>query len=264
MSQYRCSHSKLDTWSKCGEAYRFRYLERVPTATTVGMVLGRAADAAISLNLQAKIETGELLPEEQVEQEARDAVLREWAGIDQGQLDNPDAAYWSSRDRAAAAATLHAKTWGQEMEPTHVQRAVSADLYEIAELPVRWTGYIDIQEAGAVRDTKTSKRSPGQGAADHSLQLTGYALAVQAMDGEPPKEVSLDYLVVSKAATRALRLSSSRGVQDYGPLLERVRAWLSGLEAGVFVPAKADAWWCSQKWCPYWDMCRYATKGVKR
>ena len=143
------------------------------------------------------------------------------------------------------------------IQPTHVQREVRVALPgESVEL----LGYIDVQEGmTAIRDTKTSAKTPPANAADKSDQLTIYAMMSHVIDGAIPDRLVLDYLVDTKMPEYK-PFVSTRTVDDFNPLLRRIEAVLMALEKGVFIPAQETDWGCSPRWCGYWETCQYTKK----
>ena len=122
-----------------------------------------------------------------------------------------------------------------------------------------------------VRDTKTSGKSPSKsfmdgsataGIADDSDQLTGYALASQVIDGKLPDLMVLDYLVRTPARhdLKYVPTKTVRTMDDVQVFLNRFANAVQAYRTGIFVPAKADWWGCSEKWCAYWSMCPYAKR----
>lgn len=135
-----------------------------------------------------------------------------------------------------------------------------------------------------VRDTKTSVKSPAKDVADHSLQLAAYSLASFTLDcdkcghehphnvcdtcgcdqfaGKLPDLGVLDYLVQTPAQQkRYIRSVQTKPKQsDINCFLERLDNWVLAEHAGIFVPAKTDDWRCSERWCGFWGVCRYAKR----
>jgi hypothetical protein len=131
----------------------------------------------------------------------------------------------------------------------------------------------DPNEAGdlVLRDTKTSGKSPTKslmdgnkypGIADDSDQLTTYAMASLVLDGKLPDLMALDYLVYTPARhdTKYVVTKTTRNMEDINVFLNRFANAVHAYRRGIFVPAKADWWGCSQKYCGYWDMCPYSKK----
>src|SRR5258707_8889061 len=76
---------------------------------------------------------------------------------------------------AADLAYVHWRHVAPNIHPTHVAREFVLD---IDGSDIQLAGTIDVQEAGKIRDTKTSKKSPSQDEAFRSPQLTMYSMAV--------------------------------------------------------------------------------------
>ncbi len=122
-----------------------------------------------------------------------------------------------------------------------------------------------------IRDTKTSGKSPTKslmdgsdspGIADDSDQLTTYAMASYVMDGRLPDEMVLDYLVYTpkRHDTKHVVTRTKRDLDDINVFLNRFSNAVYALRKGIFVPAKADWWGCSEQYCGYWSMCPFAKR----
>jgi len=109
----------------------------------------------------------------------------------------------------------------------------------------------------AIRDTKTSKKSPSDHMAHDSHQLTAYSLASVVVDGKLPNALKLDYLVDLKRETKTVTLTSGRDMKDVENYLNRIVAAVQSIRSGIFVPAPNTAWWCSDKYCGYHATCPF-------
>jgi len=260
----RLSATSLQMLFRCGVQYAFRYIKGIVKPPGWALIVGKSVDEAVTRNLAEKIAKGTLLPKDAVLDIARDAVDHNWT--DDVRLEPDQEAAWSKLQAKAEAidtsvmlAGLHHEKAAPRIEPTHVQRKWELDV-EGADLTL--SGVIDIQEgARAIRDTKTSKKSPQPTDAHTSVQLSMYAMAVWKEDGELPKEVALDYLVHTKEP-KLVQIVSSRSPQDFDHLVQRIAAASEAIRRGVFVPAPLDSWWCSERWCGYWSECPYARRPV--
>lgn len=270
MNEIRLSVSGLNMLCRCGEQFRFRYIDGVKAPPGWSLIVGSGTDESVNQDLLNKINTGVLLPDEAIADVARDAVVRRW-DEEEVKLDDDLAEMGQAAARAYAidtavlCASLHHREAAPKIAPTHVQRYWRL---EVTGTPIVLSGVIDVQEGSrAIRDTKTSKKSPSPGEADNNLQLTTYALAVRQIDGAAPEKVCLDYCVHTKAP-KLVQLESKREDADYEHLLQRIWAAQQAIEKGAFMPAPLDAWYCSARFCGYWDRCRYArrplTIGVAR
>ncbi len=255
--------SALNTLQTCGEQFRLRYLERIPSPPSPSMLIGTGVDVGVTSNLRSVIDTGVPLPKEQVLDSASDAVNAAWDegvhlleeledGLTEGE------AKGMAVDSAVRLSRLHYDEHAPTLRPTHVQESWTL---EVAGLPVDLVGTMDIREGlDSIRDTKTKKATPPANQADISLQLTMYAMAVYAAHKVLPGQVALDYLVRTKTPKLAVRVST-RTREDFQPLIDRIGAATRAMESGIFMPANPDDWHCSAKYCAYFSgICRYAAK----
>lgn len=261
--------SGLNLLSRCGVAFENRYIKRLPSTTSPSLVIGTAVHRAQAEDLGTKMNTGALLPDSDVADIARDAAREEWA-LGEVRLDEQDRddGYAGTRDEAVDAsvgmASFYHAAAAPKVTPVAVERGWVLDV-EGAAMPIQVAGRIDLQTAeGAIRDTKTSAKSPIKSAAHESIQLTMYSLALLKHDGALPTSVGLDYVVRTpkRHDIKLVQLESTRSMEDLPPLLERVASAAKIIKAGLFTPADPSAWWCSKKFCSYWELCPYAVHPV--
>lgn len=260
----------LESLAMCGIAYERRYVRGEKVPPSASSVRGTAVHRSVDRNLRNKLESAAPIPLEQARDEARDSVVREWEnGV---RLTEEDREEGLDRDKvvdtSVALAGLHHGKVAPMIQPAHVARKFVLD---VDGLDIQLVGEIDIQtvaragrKVGRIRDTKTRAKSPNKSEVDESLQLSGYALAVKALDGELPESVGLDVLVRTPARgdLKFVPLDSIRGPEHLDPVLARLEHMAMIMKSGVFTPAPIGAWWCSRKFCPYHDTCRFAARPV--
>lgn len=243
------SPSQLAMFARCGQQYRYRYLEGLVRPPGVALLVGRAVDESVTANLEARILGGEALAEQDAEAVAADAIAVAFSEeVDTGGIAKAQAAA-TSCDQATALALLHHRRVAPKLRPIGVQERV-----EYAVRPgLALMGFIDVREVGRIRDTKTTTKAPPRGIAERSVQLTVYAAAAGVT------EVALDYLIAKKVP-EAESITARRGPEDLEPVLARAEALVIARETGSFAPADPESWWCSKSWCGYWDRCPYAVR----
>lgn len=257
--------SGLNLLSRCGIAFQNRYLLGKRTSTSISAAVGLAVDAAANQNLRSKMDNGKLLPVEQVKELANDALKIEWEkGVEASGEDTEEgisASRGDATDMAVDLAEFHHNRLAPTLDPIHIQRAWTLN---VAGIGMQIAGTIDVQESDAIRDLKTSAKSPQKTVADSSIQLTMYALAVERHDGMIPAKLVLDYTVRTPARKelKLIQLETRRDISSFNPLLERIAAADRTIQSGIFSPADPGAWWCSAKWCSYHSTCPYAVKPV--
>ena len=242
--------------------YKFRYEDGLKIPPGVAAYVGTGTHASVEANLTKKKDTGELLPIEEVLTIAADSIRAEWQGEPPRLTDDErgvgeKAIQGRAVDMAISLAGLHHAAFAPKITPIHVERPWKL---ELEGFPFDLAGRLDVQEAHAVRDTKTKGKSPSADAAHRSVQLTAYSLAVKTIDGVNPKELSLDFLVKTKTP-KPVRVVSSRSDADYKVFLLQVEAMAKVIEAGAYYPTDSDNWICSKKWCGYFEStCPYGAR----
>lgn len=231
---------------------------------SVETVLGEAKDKTVAL---AGLHHDEAAPKIQAKRTQRkfsinmDAFLRDRAKELHTAAETVQDGYTAKR--------LHAQA--RAMNAT---ARVGLDFAGEQDIVEEYNGQLAFEGQGAqlvIRDTKTSGKSPLKsimdgsdkpGIADDSDQLTGYALASHVIDGKLPDLMVLDYLVRTPARhdLKYIPTKTTRDMSDVQVFLNRFANAVQAYKTGVFVPAKADWWGCSEKWCAYWSMCPYAKR----
>ena len=263
------SCSGLQTCCRCPEAYRRKYIEKEPRVSNGRMAIGRAVHAIIAKRFELLIAENGKEPElESLMSAVADEVAAEYAQPDM------DGADLISEGQAAEEAQDYISAHVSEQAHDYVPLAVEEKFY--IDLGNGWDfmGVIDLiagDEAGAglnVTDFKTARRTPTSWIEHESIQLTGYAAA--AMEGTDLKEVEvrLDHLIrkggkkKTPTMVRDLRVSH-RGAPDIAAFIERVRAVISLIESGNFMPAEQGSWQCSASYCEFYSTCKYVN-GARR
>lgn len=257
------SITQINMLNACGQQYYFRYLLGKKIPPGISLVVGKTVDDSVNKNLQSKIDTGELMPVEQVLDIAHDQFEANWHkdGIlfTPEEAENPKKAKGEATDKTIRLATLHAKEMAPAIQPKEVQRRM---LVHLEGYPVDLLGFIDIQEEDATRDTKTASKSPAANMADVSDQLTFYAMANYAVDNRIPSQLVLDCLIDNKVP-KAVSLVTTRTEDDFEPMLRRIENAVMAIEKGVFLPCRQDDWHCSRRFCGYFNICPYSRKTIK-
>lgn len=247
------SVSQLGLLARCGEAYRFRYVEGIKSPPGVALVIGKGTHAAIESDLTNKMTWGELLPDDSIADYAADAARKAWEDEEPvAQEGDPDKG--GAVDQAVSLAQLHHKQVAPAIEPIALERGF---LLEMPGFGFDLKGYVDIEEEGRIRDVKTASKAPPSDAADVSDQLSAYHLEAATRGADPI--VQLDYLVKTKVP-KVITLTSRRTPEDHARFLQRMEAAARVIEAGAFYPTGADSWACSERFCGYWNRCRWGSR----
>ena len=127
----------------------------------------------------------------------------------------------------------------------------------VTERRVRVAGLDEMEEV--VNDLKTSDRSPQEDAAERSQQLPLYALIRTAETGKVPDKLRLRTLVQTRTGKVShVEQTTATTRENLDAVAARLSAAMDSVRRGSFVPANPDSWWCSQKYCQFWNDCRFA------
>lgn len=239
------SVSQIRTYLKCPRQYEYRYIHGLRTPVTSSLLLGRSFHKAIETANRAKLEVGEILSVEDVQDTFSEAWDREKAevewedGEDQGQL----------KDAGLAVTTHYYEEVGQKLRPMMIEQGTTVD---VDGIPVKVV--IDLVETdGRIRDFKTAKRTPQKDEADRSIQLSTYAMAYREMTGERESGAQLDYTVNLKSGPKITHLETQ--IDD--SRIERTKTLIKGvaqaISSGMFYPVE-ESFSCS--FCPFRDLCK--------
>lgn len=240
---------------RCGEQYRRRYLEGEKIPPGAALVKGGAVHKAAEVNFTQKITTHEDLPSADLEEAAAGHVDSTIAG--EGLMLAPGEESQGMAkvrghivDRAVVLTRMFRERVAPAVQPVLVERFVRI---ELPGRPFDLNGRLDlVDDKDVIHDIKTATRRKNQDEVDRSDQLTYYYAAAAKETGRHAAGVALDVLI-DKARPEVQHLTSTRGENDKRVFLNRLNAMAGGVAAGVFPPAPLGSWWCSPKWCGYFN-----------
>lgn len=256
-------------FTKCGEKWRRRYLDKDRTPTSVAAMRGRAIHSAAEFNFVQKINSREDLPEREVVAYA----VNEFDEARKGQFslsadereEGAAKVIGRATDEVVTQTEAHIRYQAPDYQPIEVEHEFSIPIAEDVDL----VGKIDVVAESETRrdhivDFKSSGRAKSQTEIVTSPQLTVYSAAWARHTGELPT-CGFDQLVSRSKGIERIRVDTTRGARDFAALEARINAMLGAIRAGVFLPADpVSDWWCSGKWCPYHSTCPYAQASNER
>ena len=249
----------MNMLSRCGAQFEM-YMALGPRPPRAAMIEGSATHDGIEANLRRKIETGELLHEDEVLDLTRDAII---SRIDrEGLTLSPDEAdvgikkiVGGMQDMAVSLVKVHHHDAAPLIEPVNVERSWELDISGTAH---KLAGRIDIETTTGIRDTKTTKIAPSQDKADTSDQLTMYGMAKTVLDGGKIDDLTFDLDYLHKLKTPLYKPFTTRRTEaDVQALLMKISQAFKVIDSGMFMPTSRENWWCSPQWCGYYDVCPY-------
>jgi len=229
------------------------------------MIGGSGTHKGCQWDFDRKIQTGALMPVEELVDVTRDAVNNIWDERGVRLLpDEREEGEKNVRGRTVDSAIRLVTQYHEDVAPSIVPARVERPwVLHLEGYPFDLAGQIDLDEeisddlpTGRIRDWKTRKVSPVSGSADSSIQLSVYAMAKKVLDGGIPA-VALDFLVDLRRGPKIVTQESKRTERHFRTVLAHFEAMIMALERGVFLPTNPDNWWCSERFCGYWQTCKY-------
>lgn len=246
------SVSQATMYMRCPLQYYWRYVKGVIVPPAARMAEGRAVHKALETGHKEQKQSGEAPPLDIFLDSYRDA----WVDAKDTIEDWGDENEKDIMHRDVVLLTEYRMTHVPKMRPVRVESRFWASFGE-ANIPV--VGFVDLinhseeDKSDTVIDHKVVGRAKSQNDVNSDLQLTVYS-HVHATPGVQ---------FTSFVKTRKPKVSivrATRMPQD-GLWAEKVfDAVARGISAGYFPPCDPASWNCTERWCGFAKLCRYATK----
>lgn len=253
------SASQIGMFLRCARQWAFRYIEKIIVPPSGAMKQGNAFHRMAEKNYAQKMGSRVDLNERDLteffafefeeQMKAEEVILQE--NETEGGL----------KDQGVQLTRVFRSGIAPKVQPVAVEGNFKVPIGK-GDAQVMLNGYIDvIDEQGRIRDTKamTPQRVPNQFDLSRDLQLSTYALArkLEDVDSLPTEEkpalVMLD-VAVKLVHPEARILPTARSIEGLRLHANTIGNVAKAIRADAF-PRNPTGWWCSPKWCGYWDRC---------
>jgi RecB family exonuclease len=234
------------------------------------MLRGRVIHAVAQGAYQRTLDNQPLPSAEEAQDQAASGFEQEWSkGVEldaEDQAIGPVKAKGNSKDFAVDLSGYHVVTVAPAVHPIAVEEHITV---KPADSDITIHGIVDLidltPDGDVIRDLKTAEKSPPQDAAEKSQQLSFYSMIWYADTGVLPKRLTLDTLVrtPARAEKKHIQLHTVRDAADDAALVHRLNTAVETVKRGVFMPASADSWACSEKFCEFWTSCVYTRRSAR-
>lgn len=249
------SASQIGMFLRCARQWAYRYVERLIVPPNGVMKQGGVFHSTAEHNYVQKIESRVDLKVDDLADffgttfEAE--LKREEVKLDPGQTKG------ALKDQGIDLVKVFHRNISPYVQPVQVEQRFELTLSEEkGQQPFKLVGIIDVvDERGHIRDNKamTPSRVPNEFELSRDLQLSTYSLARRLMTKEVEPEIDMD-IVVKYARPEARMLRTARSREGLRMHLNTIGNIAKAIRADAF-PRNPTGWWCSPKWCGYWDRC---------
>lgn len=261
------SHSSVRMYLRCPIKWRNRYLLNEYEPTNANMLIGKSVGSGIAGGYIGKMVLRDLEEDAPERPGVRELMLDIASdtfdkAVEEEEIEWGDSTPGHAKDTAVVCTEVYHDDISVKFEPEAVEEG-----FEISFDEAEWTikGYIDYVGQGQgllarLHDTKVV------GKADNSIdsdpQATLYIASKYVQDGSLP---GFAWHQVKKPTTRtpasATVLTTQRTPLQITSYLQRVAQVAREIEwraeTGNWQGAVPGSWWCSQKFCGYYETCPY-------
>lgn len=248
--------SGIDQYLRCGQQFRFRWVEGKKSPPNVALAEGVSHHSAVEEDNKRKMSTGKNMNPDALTG-AFVNHLRSTVKTYAGECENLRVPLdWGGEDEnklVKRARVFHVEYYNKfspGIDPEGAEDQFTADV-EARGQKFKLFGQIDLVQKSKITDYKVTGRAKSQRDVEESLQLSIYSWA------KKKKKVSIINFV--KAASPYVQeIVAPRAPQDWMWALEVSASVVGAVRRGIFPLARPDpqTWWCSGRFCGYWSMCR--------
>lgn len=268
------SKSSVELYLKCPEKWRRRYLETEFEPMGPPLLIGKAAGNAAARNWHQKKESYVDLPASEVTEIYHDEFDLAVEGAE-APIDWRDQKKDDVRGAGARALAAYQGKVAPIVQPVSIEREF---VLEFDEVDWVFKGYFDLEyvlsEEGRARidapapngdeptipgDLKMKAKMLSQDEADNDVQATSYLTARRA-EGLPYNRFEFHVATTAKEPRAELVLTDRTDVQ-LDNFLRRTFQIAAEIgwrhENDHWQGAPPGSWWCSEKWCGFYNTCPY-------
>jgi hypothetical protein len=247
------SVSSINLWLKCPLRWKRRYIDVEYEPSSASLVAGSAAHKAESTNYQQKIETAADLPADDVLDVYSDQF--DYAS-ESREVNWGDEKRGVVKDDGALTVRRYHRDIAPTIQPMRVERQ-----FKLGFPHVDWgfTGYFDLETPRSVEDLKMRRSRMQAKDADRDLQPSAYLLARRAE--KDPALLFVFHILVRVKEPYAELVPTRRSDRQLDIFVQRLYSIAAQMDwcyqRDHWPPAPPNSWWCSRKWCGYYDTCIY-------
>jgi hypothetical protein len=236
------SLSAVRMYLRCAKQFEFRYIEGRKEPPAVALIEGGAHHNALQLDNEHRIK-------HKKPAKITDMIGHFVASLEKGaqNLDNWEG---ESKDIVIARGKDLLNTYASKFQ--WLEPVTAEEYFELMLGDVPVLGYIDVIDAQRVLDYKVVGRAKSEADAQQDLQLLLY--------GKVKKKKRVGFVSLVKTASnpdkKIQHVETKVTEQEMDWAGEVIQSAAVGIRAGVFPKTEPGNWWCSEKFCGFWHLCR--------
>ena len=250
------SPSQIDTYEKCGQIYLHRKIEGLKMPAPGHFIVGTNTHKTSEQSLMNAKVKGVLFTDSEICDSARtnfDITEQEENEKSDGIIYSDDMPRGACIDQSIALSLCYNNEVAPAVKPIAIEEPF---LINTGDYPYDIMGSIDIVEKGHDRDIKTvGSIMP---VIERNVQGITYTLGHEIKYKEKAG-FSFDCIKKNKVP-KSVILTAQYDDADRQQLFDRIEIMANGLQAGIFIPAPTNSWYCSEKWCGYFGICKFGKK----
>lgn len=253
------SNTQIGMFLRCPRQWEFRYVKGLKIPPKGVLIQGSAYHGALSENFRHKMQdkrdlnVSELLDAYDTYWNARVGGKVSSTGFDEDEEDLISDIDWEDnkpeelKDEGANLVKLYHEVVAPRIHPLAVEERVEKRISE----DVNYLGYIDLEQKTSIVDHKLKSRGMSQDEADRDPQPFSYCLLKD-------KGVFNFHVAVKakKPYIQIVQVRKNQKARDWW--VQVVEQVVIQMNRGVF-PANPSGWWCGEKFCGYFDLCKQMT-----
>jgi len=245
------SCSSVGTYGMCPRKWKYRYIQKAESKVSVNLVFGSAFHDTIEdvVKSNGKKQLLDRWPYYWKKQQARQTSEIEW------NMATPEAMLAVGKRMFKSADAINLINSLRPLVVDGVPQIETKISFKIPDVPIPIIGFVDIITDDHIPgDFKTAQRKWPKDKAKKELQPLIYLAGLKKMGRECPGNRFRHYVFIkSTGDVQVFENQFSDEKIEWG--LEVVRQTWYGIRASAY-PASTGGWWCSEKWCEYWDQCQ--------
>jgi len=230
-------------WLRCPKSWEYKYVYGLKIPPSGPLIVGSAYHTALEGNFQQKIESMKDLP--------LDSCLDLFSDAWENRLLEEELVIWDklgpgeSKDQGMGLVKEYIISTSPSVQPVQVERTIYSEI-----AGVKFICRVDLEDIQrAIIDHKTSAKAYSQDDVDRDIQASAEAFAL----GRPI--VFYNHVAIKSRTPRIQIIKSYRTQSDIDWWKELATGVVAQMESGI-APPRPGGWWCSERFCGYYERCR--------